>query len=111
MNRDKTLRLVEAITLYASGIDHTEAMDWLSIECTDLEWELVCAAFDAVDEIKVDNGIGTVWQTEKILAIKEGRKHRYPSIFTNCINQEQSDRRIAELANEFRQRGIKFKEI
>ncbi len=71
MNRDKTLMLIEAVTLYSSGIDHTWAMDWLCVECTEPEWKLVCTALDRVDEIQVNNGIGTVYQTEKILALKE----------------------------------------
>lgn len=110
MNQEKTLKLVEAVTLYSSGIDHSEVMDWLTIECTDSEWDFITEALRRVDEIKVDNGIGTIWQTESILAKREGRKHRYPSIFSGCINQQESDKRKAELASEFRQRGIKFSE-
>lgn len=113
MNRDKTLKLVEAVTLYSAGIDHARAMDWLTMECTEYEWKLVCTALDVVDEIHVDNGIGTIYQTEKILSSREHRENRYPPIlrlYGPDIHKQRSEARIAAIADEFRRKGIKFRE-
>lgn len=115
MNREKTLKLVEAVIKYSQGIDNTTVMDWLTMECTDYEWRIVLEAFEVVDEVEVDNGIGTISQTEDVLARREKRRTRYPStILLFGTNQEEMKRNaqahIDKLASEFRQRGIKFRE-
>lgn len=113
MNREKTLKLVEAAILYSQGLGITLVMDWLAMECTDYEWKTVLQAMDRVDEVEVDHGIGTIYQTENVLARREKRPSRYPStVLLFGTNQEEMKRNaqvyIDELANEFRQKGIKF---
>lgn len=115
MNREKTLKLVEAAILYSQGLENTPVMDWLTMECTDYEWKTVLQAMDRVDEVEVDHGIGTIYQTEEVLARREKRPTRYPStILLFGTNQEEmksnAQAYIEKLANEFRQKGIKFRE-
>lgn len=115
MNREKTLKLVEAVIKYSQGIDNTTVMDWLTMECTDYEWASVLKAFEVVDEVEVDNGIGTISQTEEVLSRREKRPNRYPStLLLFGTNQEEmkadAQAYIDKLASEFKKRGIKFNE-
>ncbi len=110
MNRQKIKWLVEALYLYLNGLDNTSVMDNLTMECTDGEWNFVRQMNDFIDELEVDNDLGTLYQVEKVHANREDRPNRYPGILISLFNSDEKNRQIIQsLADEYTKRGIKFK--
>lgn len=106
MNRRNIKLLIEAVTLYAIGEDHTYPMEELSYFVgSNSEWKFVCDCLELVDQVMVDNGKGTVQQTEKVLAKRENREDRNALVFDDKDKRTQV---AIMLADEFTKEGIKF---
>ena len=82
MNRQRVKQVIESLYLYANGLDNTIVMDTLCMECSDSEWRFVCDLHDFVDELEVDNNLGTLYQVEKVYAARENRRCRYPGMLS-----------------------------
>lgn len=99
--------LRKAVAYYTSGApEYTRMMDELSINAEEGQWEMVQEALREVDEFMSESAIGTLAQKEESLAMREGRRSRYPLSFE--LNEARYEK-ITALKREFTERGIKFR--
>lgn len=104
----RTLLLKMAVW-YATGAPELHSFfDELTVKCSETQWAQVEETMDKVDEIMAESEIGSLYQKEKVVARREERPPRYPSIFE--VNEEKAARQWRELADDYRKRGIVFKD-
>lgn len=100
--------LRKAVVYYVAGApEYTSVMDQLSEHAEDGQWEMVQEALYEADEFMAESDAGTLAQKEEIYADREGRESRWPSVLEP---NEVRYQRIATLAREYKQRGIKFRQ-
>lgn len=96
----------QALTLYVSGGEgFDKLMDELGMFLSNKEWEELTALLEQADEWMVEGGVGSVVQTEKVLAKQEGRESRIPSILGD---EEAREYAIWRVQRDLESRGIPF---
>jgi len=107
-SKDKRVLVLRAVVLYTAGGDYSDEGDTLAQMCTDAEWAEFEALFPQIDEWMVDAGLGTVTQTEQVLARRESRQDRTRGFLFRP--ETETEPIVVALADEFRQRGIAFQD-
>lgn len=110
MSKDESVasKMRRALVYYMAGApEYEHLMDDLSCECTDGQWEKLCRTIDEADDFMGESEIGTLWQKENLAAKQEKRRSRNPLIFDDEATWK---RKMAELAREYRAKGIPFRE-